>query len=203
VVRPTDDRELILCNLAIRRETYQAHGGLDERLYPNEENKLIDALLAAGCRLYHDPDLAVHRSQRPTVRAFLRQMTTYGRGRAEQTLLARTLSFKPVLPALFCCYLLFLPLLVLVGTLLPDALLWTVLAPALLYGAAVAGSSLHAWREAGAGVARRLLLIYPALHLSYGAGFLAGLVRPRFRRQPEPATPVTLRRVRDLEGVWS
>ena len=104
--RDTDDSELILCNLAFRKDVYLANGGLDERLYPNEENELIDRLLASGARLLHDPDMYVTRSQRPTYQAFIRQMLTYGRGRAEQSLLARSLSFKAVIPALFVVYLL-------------------------------------------------------------------------------------------------
>jgi len=40
-VRDTSDKELILCNLALRRNIFLESGGLDERLYPNEENELF------------------------------------------------------------------------------------------------------------------------------------------------------------------
>jgi len=50
---------------------------------------------------------------------------------------------------------------------------------ALMVAASVAGSwSGRDWR-----LFPWLLLVYPALHLVYGAGLVAGLARPRFRRQ--------------------
>ena len=80
-VRRTSDRELILCNLSFRRARFLALGGFDERLYPNEENELLERISRDGGRLIHDPELAVFRSQRPTFRAFCRQLYGYGRGR--------------------------------------------------------------------------------------------------------------------------
>jgi hypothetical protein len=170
-LRETDDSELILCNLALRREVYLAAGGLDERLYPNEENELIDRLMADGHRLLHDPDLYVMRSQRPTLGAFIRQIVTYGRGRAEQTLLSRSVDAKALVPALFVIYLLLVPL-VQSG--------W-FLFPATLYIALVVGSTLVAWGREGISLTCRLPIVYFLLHCCYGAGYIAGLFSPRYR----------------------
>lgn len=82
--RYSSDRELILCNLAFRREVFLDHNGFDESLYPNEENDLMDRIADTGLRLYHDPNLTVDRSQRHGFREFLRQLFGYGRGRSEQ-----------------------------------------------------------------------------------------------------------------------
>lgn len=191
VLRNTDDSELILCNLAFRREIYLANGGLDERLYPNEENELLDRLLAAGVRLLHDPDLYVTRSQRPTYRAFTRQMLTYGRGRAEQSLLCRSISYKAVIPAVFAGYLLSLPFVTAGWYLLPALLYLLLLTIHLL---AVAGS-------AGGGVALRLPLIFTLLHCCYGLGFIYGLCRPRYRKGTKDAS-VVLRQVKTFGSGW-
>lgn len=190
-VRDTDDSELILCNLAFRREIYLANGGLDERLYPNEENELIDRLLASGARLVHDPDLYVIRSQRPTYRAFVKQMLTYGRGRAEQSLLSRSVSFKALVPAAFALYLCSLPF-VTAG--------WYVL-PALAYLLVLAVSAVMAAAVVGLGPAWRLPLVVTLLHCCYGFGFLLGLGMPRYRRGTKDAS-IELRRVKTFAASW-
>lgn len=193
VLRETDDRELILCNLAFRREVYLSMGGLDERLYPNEENELIDRLLKSGLRLLHDPDLFIRRSQRPTLAAFIRQMKTYGRGRAEQTLISRALSFKAIIPAMFALYLLSLPL-----TLLSR---WYLL-PGLLYLAVVGASTVAAALSGGVRLALRLPMVYTLLHFCYGAGFIAGLFAPRYKKDDGAAAPVNLKRLKGFGASW-
>jgi len=100
-IRKTDEKELILCNLAVRRSAFISCGGFDERLYPNEENELLDRLRASGGILLHDPQLVVKRSQRRTLAAFARQMFRYGQGRARQTRIAGFSGIMPFAP-LFC-----------------------------------------------------------------------------------------------------
>ena len=114
LLRETTEQELILCNLAIRRDVFLGLGGFDERLYPNEENELLDRISAAGYKLMHLPSMAVQRSQRPTLAAFMRQMFAYGRGRAQQSRIAGPRSPKSFIPLVFVVYLLLLPLLQLV-----------------------------------------------------------------------------------------
>ena len=192
-VREADDSELILCNLAFRREVFIANGGLDERLYPNEENKLMDELIARGEKLLHDPELIVYRGQRSTVTAFTRQMITYGRGRAEQSILARRFSFRPMIPALFICYLLTVPFVMNCWYLLPGV----------VYAAAVMLESARAWLKSGSfALACRLPMVYPLLHVGYGAGFIAGLVAPRFKRRGAGPEGVEIRIVKMMGIAW-
>lgn len=193
ILRDTDDRELILCNLAFRRDVYLSFGGLDERLYPNEENELIDRLLKSGLRLLHDPGMFVKRSQRPTLAAFVRQMKTYGKGRAEQSLITRTLSFKAIIPALFALYLLSLPLMLFSG--------WYLL-PGLLYLSALAANTLSAAYSGGVRLALRLPMVYTLLHFCYGAGFIAGLFAPRYRKTDEILSGVNLKRLKEFGAPW-
>lgn len=185
-VRKSNDSELILCNLAFKRNCYLAAGGLNEKLYPNEENELIDRLLASGVYLLHDPDLYVTRSQRPTLKAYVRQMLTYGRGRAEQTLLTRRVGFKALLPAFFSLYVLSLPF---------SPGLWYLL-PLLCYLVGIAANMAAAAATVGLSPALRLPLVFILLHFCYGAGFITGLCQPRYRAVAEDDQPVTLRRVR-------
>ena len=187
--RHTGDGELILCNLSFRREIYLSHGGLDERLYPNEENELMDRLRHEGFHLVHDPELAVFRSQRPNYRAFLRQMFGYGRGRGEQTVLSGKLKPVSLAPSALLIYLL----------LLPFCAGWLCALPLFCYLLLVAGASLlgavtgRDWR-----LLPWLVLVYPTLHLVYGAGALAGLSRPRFRRGISGAGEIEVRKVKQF-----
>ncbi|WP_298267841.1 glycosyltransferase family 2 protein [Geobacter sp.] len=191
-VRETDDSELILCNLAFRKDLFLAAGGLDERLYPNEENELMARLRRQGLRLVHDPALAVFRSQRPNIRAFVRQLFTYGRGRAEQIHLGGGGGVSNFVPSLFLLYLCALPFLG--GP-------WAI--PLGGYLAAVLLSSLMEGARSGDGrVSLFLLLVYPALHLSYGAGVIRGLLSPRFRGRRCEGEVVTVRVVKSLEAGW-
>lgn len=192
-LRDTDDRELILCNLAFRRETYLTFRGLDERLYPNEENELIDRLLKSDLRLLHDPEMYVRRSQRPTLSAFIRQMKTYGRGRAEQTLISRSVSFKAIIPALFVVYVVLLPLF---------SCAWWYNLPAFVYLFAIMQNVIAAAHSDGLLLALRLPMVYTLLHFCYGAGFIAGLFLPRYNKVSASFTDVTLKNLKSFGSSW-
>ena len=105
VTRETTDKELILCNLAVRRSLFIELGGFNERLYPNEENEFMTRVIAAGYRLIHNPAMVVYRSQRKNLKAFVRQMFSYGRGRGEQTLITSSYSLTSFVPLFFVAYL--------------------------------------------------------------------------------------------------
>ncbi|WP_026842146.1 glycosyltransferase family 2 protein [Citrifermentans bremense] len=185
--RYSNDGELILCNLSFRRDIFLTHEGLDERLYPNEENELMDRLQREGHLLVHDPELAIVRSQRKSYRAYVRQMYGYGRGRGEQTLISGKLKPVSLVPSLFLIYILLLPFLA--GGIF--------LLPLLCYLAVVAAASV-AGSIAGRDLALlpRLLLVFPTLHLVYGAGVLRGLARPRYRGGKQTHWEVEIRRVK-------
>jgi cellulose synthase/poly-beta-1,6-N-acetylglucosamine synthase-like glycosyltransferase len=82
--RLAGEKELILCNLLLRRDVFLKAGGFREDLYPNEENELLNRLQAQGLRLAYEPRAAVRRPRRRTVGAFGLQAFRYGRGRAQQ-----------------------------------------------------------------------------------------------------------------------
>src|ERR1700733_15232175 len=108
--RATSEKELILCNLLARREAMLEMGGFNEKLYPNEENALMDELQKRGGKLIYDPEIIVYRRPRSTLKAFLRMLLNYGRGRAEQFRLHPTIRSAPnFVPPLFCLFLALLP----------------------------------------------------------------------------------------------
>ncbi len=188
VLRMTTERELILCNLAIRRDVFLAAGGLDERLYPNEENELLDRIAAAGYRMVHVPTLWVMRSQRPTLAAFVRQMFSYGRGRGQQTLIAGPGSVTSFMPLAFVTYLAMLAF-------LPPTLPWRL--PAMAYAALDVIFTLGAM-SSGAGLGSICLLaLFPLMHCANGVGLLYGLLGGR-PRKPSGHAEVMIRRVKEF-----
>jgi succinoglycan biosynthesis protein ExoA len=162
--RATSEKELILCNLLARREALLELGGFNEKLYPNEENALMDELLKRGGKLLYDPELIIYRRPRPTFKAFLRMLFNYGRGRAEQFRVYPTIRSAPnFVPPLFCLFLALLPI-------LPRICCWMLA----VYGVAVVSQALVVlplkklhWLPAFAG----LIL---TSHLLYGLGFWRG-----------------------------
>lgn len=190
-VRRTTERELILCNLAVRREVFLACGGFDERLYPNEENEFLDRLAATDSLLLHDPLLTVQRSQRASLTAFLYQMFRYGRGRAQQTRIAGVTGIMPFAPLLLLLYLVSLPLVSLPLVSLP---LWRI--PLLLYAGILLAAPLFADRNThGRPALLALPLLIPLLHLANGAGLLAGFLLPMPKRPCYKEGAVTIRRI--------
>jgi succinoglycan biosynthesis protein ExoA len=183
-VRPSSEKELILCNLAARRADLVELGGFDEALYPNEENALMDELQKRGGKLIYDPQFIVYRRPRPTLRAFIKMLMTYGRGRAEQFRLHPTAgSALNFVPPLFCLYLLICPWF---G--------WIGLLPLAAYFKAVLGQTIVSAKDHGL---VKSLLAFPLVmstHIFYGLGFWRGLFTKLKRTRDKPLD-VSLERV--------
>jgi succinoglycan biosynthesis protein ExoA len=197
-LRDSGEKELILCNLVARRATMLELGGFNEKLYPNEENALMDDIQKKGGRLLYDPGLIVHRRPRSTLTAFAKMLMTYGRGRAEQFRLNPTLgSALNFVPPLFCVYLLAL----IVLEFLPPGnsgapLKLFAAAPLVVYGAAIILQTLVLIPVGGI---LRSLLAMPLLvasHIFYGLGFWRGLFTKLNRGGKMPAVEVTLEKIK-------
>ena len=184
-VRATSEKELILCNLLGRREELLAMGGFDESLYPNEENALMDELQKRGAKLIYDPQLIVYRRPRPTLRAFVKMLLGYGRGRAEQFRLHPTpgaaLNF---VPPLFCLYLLIAPWLGRMG-----------LIPLGFYFVAVTAQTFVSMLRKDFLEGLLALPLIVLTHLGYGLGFWRGLFTRLKKSGDTPVTEVALEQV--------
>ena len=85
-VRYGGDSDLIFCNFAMRRDVFLQLGGLDDRLYPNEENEFFECFRqnVPDRELLYDPNLPVSKPRSATMWLFLRKILGYGKGRACQ-----------------------------------------------------------------------------------------------------------------------
>ena len=113
-VKEGSDRDVILCNLFVRRNVLFEAGLFNEDLYPNEENALIDKILSLGYKLIYDPSIIVQRPPRENLKSYIKMLLNYGRGRFEQ--LFRDFNKKNLvftLPAFFSTYIISIPFILL------------------------------------------------------------------------------------------
>jgi GT2 family glycosyltransferase len=165
-----NDKSLILCNLALRRSAIDRENVyFNERLNYNEENMLLEELEARGHKMLCSAELKVYHERRQGLLSFSRQIFGSGRGRAIMTLIRpATLLPVHVLPALFIVYLA-----VLVFYSHP-----VIYAPLFLYlGMNVVNAAYVSFsRKEGIGVFVTVFFLSVLAHLSYGTGFIIGLI---------------------------
>jgi len=168
LVHRATEKELILCNLAIKRDIFKKVGGFNETLYPNEENELLNRIKNAGYQLVYHPGILVFRPRRETFKELLNAFFHYGRGRMEQVRVEGPwYSFPFFFPLILLIYLLVLVLFH------P----WWAFLPILIYLMAGLGSALgFAQRRRKPYLAIFLPLLFLIVHLTYAFGLLWGLV---------------------------
>lgn len=109
--REATDRDLILCNMLVKKELFNEIGMFNEELYPNEENDLMERAVKAGYKMFYHPEIAVERSPRPNIKSFIKMLLNYGRGRFEQFLFMPSIgNLIFFAPAAFVFYLISLPI---------------------------------------------------------------------------------------------
>ncbi len=166
--REVRGEELILCNLLMRKDAFLAHSGFNIALYPNEENELLKRLRRRGHRFYYVPEMIVRRPRRKVLGEFVKQMRSYGNGRAQHLLKGFTLQdLIFFVPSLFVLYLFCLPFLSISYSYAP---LYAYLF--LACGAAIKSAARH--RDVRFCLA--LPCLFPVMHIAYGIGILEGLI---------------------------
>ena len=156
-----------------RRRVYDEVGLYDERLRRTEDNDMHYRMRRAGYRFYFSPDIVSYHAARATMRGQLRQK--WGNG----YWIGRTMRIQPrcfaprhLIPALFVLALL-------AGLLLLPLSVWPIL---LLVSAYLACDLAFSVKGALAQESGRLLalmtlpFLFPAVHVVYGVGTLAGLL---------------------------
>ena len=162
--------DLSLCNLFVRRETFNALGGFDESFgYIGEDTEFLRRAIDSGARVEMDPEVRVSHRRREFPGAYLAQRWRY-RIKTGRLLLERPGLHARGRVALFLAA----GFLAGAGAALFGA---AFLAPALAaYAAATWGLSFPIWRRDPA--------LFPAVpfafalhHLTYFAGLVVGMVR--------------------------
>jgi succinoglycan biosynthesis protein ExoA len=182
-IRLTNERELILCNLLIRRDLFLGNGGFRRDLYPNEENELLTRLLKKTQMVYQ-PEAICYREPRGNFVSFARQFFWYGHGRAKHyVLLKPAWNVIFVLPMLFTIYNFCLLMRLAWGLALTPILL---LAPAVYAVLSLIEAIRHVCRSGRIFQLIALPILFWTCHFFYGLGFIVGiLLRPILYMLPE------------------
>ena len=153
-----------------RREVFTQIGNFDEELARNQDDEFNFRLRANGGKILLCPDVKIKYYNRSTPRKLMRQYYQYGFYKA-RVMQKHTLQMSPrhFVPAAFVASLIMglifcvvspLPLLAVLGS----------------YGVANLGATLWTGRQVKWADRARLPIVFAILHLSYGWGFLRGLV---------------------------
>jgi glycosyltransferase involved in cell wall biosynthesis len=156
-----------------RRDVFDRIGLFDEDLVRNQDDELNGRLIRHGGRILLVPEIVSDYYARDTVRKLWRMYYQYGYFKPlAARKLGRVMTLRQLIPALF------------VAALIGGALV-SVASPALrlaycsmvlLYLVATVTFALKTGSRQGIATALWLCVVFPALHLSYGIGFLAGLI---------------------------
>ncbi len=167
---PASECDLILCNLAIRKSAIPKEVRLLDGLKSNEENLFIHECSQRGLISAFFSELFVYHHRRKTILSFFQQVSSYGYGRAQQTIADfRSFEFAFFAPAI--ALLLAIPILM-TSPLLFDGLLASYVIAALLGG--FYSSRIRSLGVLGIAMSVPLTLL---VHFAYGIGFWRGVRR--------------------------
>ncbi len=174
--RTVKDRPMLVETVAFpayRQETLRKNGPFDEELVRNQDDEYNYRLLKQGGKILLSPDIRSRYYSRSGLRKLWRQYYQYGfwKVRVMQKH-PRQMRWRQFVPAAF------------VGALVVGVLMSVFMPPLWLLVVAMLAAYTAANWVASTTLARQsqwaylpyLLLAHPILHVSYGAGFLVGLV---------------------------
>jgi len=85
--RTTKGLEIILCNMCVRKSTFENLQGFNEQLFPNEENEFLHRIRTYKetntQEILYDPKLYVYHHRRPIILEHTKQVLNYGIGRGK------------------------------------------------------------------------------------------------------------------------
>jgi succinoglycan biosynthesis protein ExoA len=163
----------------------------DENLFPGEDSKFVIEAKQAGLKIAYSPDLIVYHKRRPTLKKFVKQIFNYGKVASSRESFSSLIK-RPffIIPSFFLIYfleLIFLAIMklelftnffgVLFGNFKFSSIIFV---PLLLYlFINLLFSIYESFRNKDLKGIFFLPLIFPILHLSYGAGLIWGFLTKR------------------------
>lgn len=162
-----------------RREVLDDIGLFDEALERNSDYELNYRIRAAGYRLFFDPRIVTTYNPRGSLRRLARQFFDYGRGKA----IVAARHPGSVRPRHLAA-----PALVLFSLAAPGLARFkigrTVLAAtALTYSGLLWGTVFTTKPTAHGANGRTFVMAFPTMHVTWGAGFITGLLKQSFNRR--------------------
>jgi len=174
--KEANEADLILANTFIKRKVFKEFGGFDKDQVPCEENFLYAKLKNNGYKLLYSPKLACVHPAKPIFLPLAKKIYFYATGRG-QLIIRAPETFHPqyFIPSSFIFSLFFLAVLSPLSLLASSYLLAIIL----VYSVLNLGNALYIYLK----YERNPLFFIAApmatfiVHVSYGLGFLNGLIR--------------------------
>jgi len=164
-----DETIITSANLVCKKAVFKKVK-FDENIYPGEDPKFISDAKSADFKIAYTPDIVVYNLRRNSFFELFKQIFNYGRVRPKKENLLETIK-RPyfICPSLFLVYLLILPTLSIISR--------YFLIPGLIYLILnIVFSIYESIRNKEFKSALILPFIFLTIHLSYGLGFLAGII---------------------------
>lgn len=155
-----------------RRDYYEALGGFDERLARSEDNEINYRIRKNGGKIYMTNEIQVTYYCRETVRALAKMAYANGKWNIiAARLCPGSMSLKYFVPLVFVLSLIVMPPLCLLHPLFH----WLFVMELALY---LGLSLFFAWKKTRrSGALLYVAFLFPAFHIPYGLGSLAGVFR--------------------------
>lgn len=168
-----DETMITSANLICKKKVFKKVM-FDENLYPGEDPKFIEDCKKERFKVAYSPEIATYNLRRKNIFALSKQIFSYGFTRPKKESLIKTMK-RPffLVPSLFFMYLIATLFVFLFGSLTLLVLLPLILYFVLDISFSLAESAIN--RDIFSFFL--LIFIYPVIHLSYGAGFLASTIK--------------------------
>jgi succinoglycan biosynthesis protein ExoA len=176
-----DETMLTSANLFCRKEVMKKIQ-FDPKLFPGEDPKFVEDAKKAGFKVAYSPNLILYHKRRETVRAMIKQISSYGRTRTDKESFANTLK-KPffLIPLLFCVYLsltlLFIFLELFNLQIISNFILFFPLGLYLVLD--LFFTFYESIKNKNALAIFLLPFIFPLIHISYGIGMIQGYLQKK------------------------
>ena len=165
--KKTFGTELILCNMIIKKKTFEKIGYFNEQIYPQEEIELLERAKLKQIRMIRSPTLLIKKPQRKNIYEFSQMLFSYGKMRAK---IKKKVHFNiiNILPSIFLIYFL-------VALIIHKFLIFT---PLIIYFVLTILGHIKNIKKPTQYFLQIILQLLG--HLFYGLGFLSGLFHFNF-----------------------
>ena len=161
------EKDLTSAVCIIKKHVFTKISDFNPKYFPGEDPELFIRAKKNNFKLASDPNLKIYHKRRPNINSFIKQIYFYGKVRPKISKNSLTSVF--IVPSLFLIYLLILPILFFISRffLIPLGL-YIILAISFSLYESINNKNLLAFIL--------LLLLYPIMHISYGVGFIVGII---------------------------
>ncbi|MBI1884574.1 MAG: glycosyltransferase [Chlamydiae bacterium] len=170
-------------NLWVRKNVFKEVGGFDTHYWPGEDTKLCLEIIKKGYKIVYDPKIFVWHHRRNSFKKHLLQISRYAVHRGFFAKKYPETSLKPAyfIPSLFTIYT-FLYLAFSLFCVVRLSVSWYSSPVYVYFAFTLAASLIEAIRSKNVAVGLLLPFVFFLSHVTYGVGFLLGLLKKELKR---------------------